>query len=586
MARLLKPALGTCAVDIVKPKACTACRIRKVKCNRTVPCSNCTGWAVDCVYPPPKRTCRRRPRAATGLAPRTAPKTAPHSAAPARPAPFPLDTFPLDLAALHPRPNHICKYYCVFLRSIDPLIKVLHRPTTELLLQRAVSDPASLKHNESAVLLTLYLSALSAMSAADAEASSGLSRSTALATFKGAAEHALMRANFLAAADLTTLQAFVLYLSLHRFSDDAYRVYALTALGQRLADTSPRDPSPLDRELRIRLRWELWCMDHRAHEDALGHGDDESRLLDARMPDTLPMNVQDADIGSPTAVSGGGGWTEVSFSLVCFEIAIAYRRLPTLPPQQRGAAIDACERRVQDLYLGYCDCGDDAKPIQWLARHVGHVLLMEMRFRVRMRVEDGGLGVDAENMALSEIEVHERRELFLEAVDILDVQQRVRVEPLAAEWSWLLPAYLQFWPLAFVLGELGRYGVMGLSDVMGARAWEVAKVSLRRWDLEGNQRGSRRVEVLKVLVARVEGLWEGAANVGVADEGDCSTGDRGQLAVDTQGFFSIGFSNDGTEVGLGGVVLEESDPVVQDFLVNNSAMVIGEGMGWDDFFIC
>lgn len=156
MARLFKPALSTYAVDIVKPKAYTACRIRKVKCNRTVLCSNCTGWAVDCVYPPPKRICRRRPRTASGLALRTAPKTAPYSPAPARPAPFPLDTFPLDLAALYPRPNYISKYYYVFLRSIDPLIKVLHRPTTELLLQRAVSNPASLKYNESAVLLTLY----------------------------------------------------------------------------------------------------------------------------------------------------------------------------------------------------------------------------------------------------------------------------------------------------------------------------------------------------------------------------------------------------------------------------------------------
>jgi len=41
------------------PKACVVCRDRKIKCDRQLPCSNCTRWGnKDCVYPPAKR----RPR--------------------------------------------------------------------------------------------------------------------------------------------------------------------------------------------------------------------------------------------------------------------------------------------------------------------------------------------------------------------------------------------------------------------------------------------------------------------------------------------------------------------------------------------
>lgn len=121
-----------------------------------------------------------------------------------------------------------------------------------------------MKDNESAVLFAVCLSSLSAMSASDVELLSGLVKPKAVATFKAAAEHALMRASLLAAEDLFTLQAFVLHLSLRRFTDgddgDANshsHVYTLTALAHRLANGTPRNESPLDREMRNRLQWEL-----------------------------------------------------------------------------------------------------------------------------------------------------------------------------------------------------------------------------------------------------------------------------------------------------------------------------------------
>lgn len=38
--------------------SCVSCRRRKIKCNKTNPCSNCTKAHLECVFPPPRRSVR------------------------------------------------------------------------------------------------------------------------------------------------------------------------------------------------------------------------------------------------------------------------------------------------------------------------------------------------------------------------------------------------------------------------------------------------------------------------------------------------------------------------------------------------
>lgn len=40
-------------------RSCTNCYRRKVKCDRSDPCSNCVGWNLTCQFPDPTRTIRR-----------------------------------------------------------------------------------------------------------------------------------------------------------------------------------------------------------------------------------------------------------------------------------------------------------------------------------------------------------------------------------------------------------------------------------------------------------------------------------------------------------------------------------------------
>lgn len=528
---------------------------------------NCSNWSIECVFPPSRRTCHRRPKASALQRPKDAgcrhprerqaetrlrtiegmlqqlmtdadshspsllqgrrepceptgdatwtPETVarrleetlaslcrtiafsagrsaqhPVITGDFTPSPFPFDTFSLDVASFHPPPTQIQTCWQLFLRNIDPLAKVLHQASTEKTLVKAINDPTALEKGESAVVFAVYLSSLSNMSATDAESFFGAPKHTALAVYREATEHALMKANLLATEDLTTLQGFVLFLSFNRFTDDARRVWVLTGLANRLSSAvKASTTSPFEREMRKRLRWKLWYLDYRAHED-LGQGVVPPDV--AELPE-LPVNAADVDMDPAMTETPEPrhGWTAISFSLVQFEIACTARVVRAISqPQDKEDTISACERRIQSTYLRHCD---GTKPIHWLAQHVAHVLIMELRFRLHHQQYISPAGHSA-LMAHTSFQ----DQLFLTAVDILDTQRRIEMEPQAAHWSWLLVAYKQFWPLSFVLGELCCRQRSEAVD----RAWEVAKGAFGRWKTD--DKSTARAETLSRLLARAQ----------------------------------------------------------------------------------
>lgn len=566
---------------VLKPKACVSCRARKVKCDRGTPCTNCTRWSLQCVFPSPVRKCRRVRKAAkapttseaglrnegvsaevaqqldetlqslstlidkhkevldsnrdsiqlrhsewnspvdagsfetlqasvekvaelmstgvNGVASAdtyvpslftrlssTLGKLQSHS-----PQPFPISNFRLDVAPFHPSPPQVQRSWHTFLLNIDPLVKILHRSTAERILHKAVRDPTSLTNGETAVVFTVYFSSLSAMSDAEAESCFNIPKRAAQAAYRAGAEHALIQTDLLTANDLTTLQGFVLFLSLGRFTDDATRIWALTGLVRRLDGITSSGTSPFEDEIRRRLRWELWYLDHRAHEDG-GKG--------TAPPDTggsaeLPLNVRDKSLDPSTNVAPypEAAWTEISFSLIRFEIARTARMIEYLPLiPQKLAMIDNCERRIASTYLCHCD---DTLAIHWLARHVSHVLVMELRFKLLRREPQSDFNLPRQHPTAHSVQY----DLFRKAMDIVDTPRRIVMEPQAKHWSWLLTAYMQFHPLSFLLSELCyRHGSEDVD-----KAWDIAERALLR---RRENDTSKNMRILRQLMekARLE----------------------------------------------------------------------------------
>ncbi|KAF7166259.1 hypothetical protein CNMCM5623_000016 [Aspergillus felis] len=330
------------------------------------------------------------------------------------------------------------------------------------------------------------------MSAEDINALLGMDKAVAVKTYRAATEHALMRANFLVTDDLAVLQAFVLFLSLSSFTDEAKLVWPLTGIAQRLLTTDSTNHTPVCEEIRHRLYWQLWYLDKRAVEDQ-----GKSALDTTHVTVTLPCNITDTELelGYTSSTTQNTTWTEASFLLIRLDIARTRSSLATAQSlYEKEQLIQRCHGRIKSRYLASCD---GSQPIHWLAKHVSSVLIAEMWFEVHSAACSSTLGAMISSRST-------RAKLFSTAVSIIDIPRRVHEDPQAKAWSWLLKGYLQFQPLLFVAAELSS---RSMGDSLSVRAWEVAHTAFGRWPEE--TRRTRQGKLLDSLLSKSQERWRG-----------------------------------------------------------------------------
>ncbi|PGH32797.1 hypothetical protein GX50_04398 [[Emmonsia] crescens] len=236
---------------------------------------------------------------------------------PYRPSPF--SSPAVELAFLHPSSHQIDICWQAYLKNVDQIMKVLHTPSSEEILQKAKSSTASLANGHYALVFTIYLSSILSMTPEDVKSCFNTSKTEVLTTYGAATELALARANVLRTEDIDTLQAFVLFLSISILMNETKFAWALTGLARRLICSMSTNLPPFAKEIPKRLWWQLWYLDRRAEED---HGEIPSSY-DAVMNPELPLNINDSDL-DPKMVEGPrqhNDWIEMSFFLIRSEIA-------------------------------------------------------------------------------------------------------------------------------------------------------------------------------------------------------------------------------------------------------------------------
>jgi hypothetical protein len=182
------------------------------------------------------------------------------------------------MQSLHPPEPQARQYWEVYKENVDPLVKVLHIPTFEPVLYDAVAHNDKVGKGLEALLFAIYYGAVTSTTAEDCIQRWGEDRTTLLNRYRVGLEQGLARANFLYCDEIIVLQAFVVFLILLRRNDDARKIWTLTGLVVRIAQTLGihRDGShfglpPFEIELRRRLWWQVCILDARSSED---HGCD------------------------------------------------------------------------------------------------------------------------------------------------------------------------------------------------------------------------------------------------------------------------------------------------------------------------
>ncbi|KAL4934409.1 uncharacterized protein BDV17DRAFT_6837 [Aspergillus undulatus] len=507
---------------VFKPKSCLACRKRKVRCDRQLPCANCSRWSIECIFPSPIRKCSRartKPdarrhgdqalhdrihilEAQVSQLTETVNAQADRLRSPATlgGSIFPLShTWAHSTASLHPPLVLGRMYWHVFLEWVDPLIKVVHRPSASKILRRGLDDPTSLNEGQCALLQVIYLACISAMDTTDVQASLQISKGTALSTYRMAAEQALARAGFMTTDDWTTLQALVLFIAISRLQNDHRSAWNLSGLAERLDLSIEEDSSNFGAEMRRRVRSHLWYLNRRIRDDRGQSFDSFSQSGTSGLAIELPSNCHDAELCADMTAppSSHSGWTAMSFCLLRYELATAERIVESDTPWLlKTKAVRECQGRLESQYLRHCD---GTEPIHWLATHISYVMITEMWMKLY-----SPQFTPTDTPGSSDLNV--RDQLFDAAVDILDTQKRLEDEAAARKWEWTLGGYLQYVPLTFLLNEL-RWRP---NDPRADAAWEVAQKSFERWSEDAKK--SPPGVMLTELIANARSARQEAAD--------------------------------------------------------------------------
>ena len=315
-----------------------------------------------------------------------------------------------DLKHAYPSDAQRLILFGIYLANVDPVCKILHKPTISLHLSRhnQLFDDSTHRYkfgSVEAICFAIYFAAVTSLSSQECIAQLGAERDVLLERYRCGTETALAQADFLNSMEIVTLQAFTIYTVsiLHGIisalqasgllcrcllqNDDRYlkhsvisgtilamtrhqadmqtqmairshnktrSSWALIALAIRIAqglglhrDGDVQAFGIFEAEMRRRLWWQLLVLDIRASEDR----GSEPVISEGTFNTRMPHNLNDEDFGKNTQheLSDKTGLTEMSFCLITMYVCTAVRKLNFIPPtsEHNTMTLEQKERLVK-----------------------------------------------------------------------------------------------------------------------------------------------------------------------------------------------------------------------------------------------
>ena len=364
-----------------------------------------------------------------------------------------------DLMAMHPNPLIIFRLWQIFLDNVNPLIKIVHAPTTQRGLLDASADLKNISKEWEALIFAVYLSAIQSMSVNECETIMGEDKDILFRKYHSAAKSALLRANFTSSLDILLLQAFTLYLLAVRQYHDPNSFWILTGtavrLGQRIGlhrDGTLIGLSPFDTEIRRRVWWRLMALDGQTAE-LCGAG---LSVAAPRFDSQRPLNVNDSDLSPNMSAlpSEHEGPTEMIFCGCRTEIGIFLRNTKTdsnwvdtgvdkIPVDQKDKQLDELEALIKQKYLRFCD---PSVPLHLFTKLMGDSTIMALRLMARhpRKYSQGGL----------EMPPKERDNVFWISMHVLELYNLSMSTKSIRRFLWNVNVQFQWHAFIIIANEL------------------------------------------------------------------------------------------------------------------------------------
>lgn len=230
-----------------------------------------------------------------------------------------------NLVDLHPPYDTALELWKIFIENIDPIVKIVHVPSFQPILQRGAASPSSLPKATEALLFAVYHFAASSISDEQCQKIFKQPQTEVFDRLHAAARQALVNAHFMRTTELMVLQAYLLFLLAVRTEYDSHTFWILTGIAVRTAerigihrDGEALGLKPFDVQMRRRLFWQLLPLDGLSGQ-ICGTG----IAMDSKTWDTKqPLNINDTDIwpGMEEPPKERGGATDMIFCLARSEI--------------------------------------------------------------------------------------------------------------------------------------------------------------------------------------------------------------------------------------------------------------------------
>ncbi|KAA8646854.1 Zn(II)2Cys6 domain-containing transcription factor nscR [Aspergillus tanneri] len=270
----------------------------------------------------------------------------------------------------------------VYLEQVDPVIKILHRPSVEKWM---IQGERYLGFPERHVAVDALGSAISYAAAASLTenqcwARFHMGKSGIMADSRRACEAALERSGLLASPNITVLQAFVLYLIARRSEDRSQAAWTLTAVAVRLAKALglPMDRDKTETFFSQQMRRRLWLticlMDLKASFSQAS--EPLISIEEATSTFSPPQHINDSDFDPTTAhdVPDREGLSDTTFALVSYHVQLAGRALNFgVAASDRDQNKESRQQRAQQFeqnalrLLHFCD--PESSPYAWFTWH-------------------------------------------------------------------------------------------------------------------------------------------------------------------------------------------------------------------------
>ncbi|KAL3299634.1 fungal specific transcription factor domain-containing protein [Colletotrichum asianum] len=212
----------------------------------------------------------------------------------------------------------------VFLERVNPMTKVIHVPSLEPLVFEAATDHGNVAPDFEALLCSINVLAILALSEAESEQILNVPKNAALRKASLALKKAVSKVDFLRKYNLTILQCLVLYLVSLQGQFDRHASWILTGMLVRIAQRMGlhRDGeliglTPFETEMRRRIWWQIIMLETK-YAVLAGFCD---TLLPPNWDTRLPSNLNDADLlpGSLEPLRSRESATEMAFCLMLYE---------------------------------------------------------------------------------------------------------------------------------------------------------------------------------------------------------------------------------------------------------------------------